>query len=308
MDTDLPDSRRDQQPSHQRTRYPSLLQAVGLLLGAMLLQGVVGLAASFVAAEDDGGLPRDPLLWGLVNVLALGPIIYYGWSRASAEGTSFSFNPVRWPTLLPMVLLLIGLSIFISEIDNLTQSVIGPPPAVLDLSWMFIGEDRSPLGVVFLLVVVAPVTEELLFRGVILPGLLSRHSSAMAVILSALLFALFHLNPWQFVGAFMLGVLFGWWYVKLGSLTPCLFGHAVVNGFPVVVSAAFPPIPGFSEAMAGTAQLQPVWLDGVGLLLVLVGGIWLWRELARQEPAALVPAVAAGSDARGPSGADGLGE
>ena len=69
----------------------------------------------------------------------------------------------------------------------------------------------------------------------ILRGLLLHYSAPTAIIASALLFGLVHLNPWQAVGAVALGVLFGWWYVRTRSLTLCIFGHAVNNLIAVLL-------------------------------------------------------------------------
>src|SRR5207249_4934307 len=63
---------------------------------------------------------------------------------------------------------------------------------------------------------------------------------------TAVLFGAFHLNPWQFPGAVGLGVIFGWWFVRTGSLVPCIFGHAFVNGLatlPVLLAAGDDPPP-----------------------------------------------------------------
>lgn len=260
-------------------RYPSLAQAVGLLVVALVLQAVVSAGISIVFAEEGYAVWREPGLWGVMNLLALSPIIGFAWARSGAGRDTFPFAPFPWFTLIPMILFLLGMAIVISELDNLTRLVIGPPPDALDVSWIFAGEDRSLLALLFPLVLVAPLTEELLFRGIVLRGFLSRYATPKAVALSALLFALFHLNPWQFLGAFILGAVFGWWYVKCGSLVPCLVGHAIVNGFPVIVSFVFPPIQGFSTPLTDTVQFQPFLFDVMGLVLTGFGFVWLRREL-----------------------------
>ena len=47
---------------------------------------------------------------------------------------------------------------------------------------------------------------------------------------SALLFALFHMNPWQFPAAFALGLILGWIRIRTGSVLACIAGHAIHNG------------------------------------------------------------------------------
>ncbi|MGH2404412.1 MAG: lysostaphin resistance A-like protein [bacterium] len=124
-----------------------------------------------------------------------------------------------------------------------------------------------------MLVIVAPLTEELLFRGLILRGLLRHYTARTAIIASAVLFGVFHLNPWQFLGATVLGVLFAWMFVRTGSLHLCIFGHAFANGVPLIVSVLKVDIVGFTSELTGV-EFQPLWFDALGLVLSAVG---LWR-------------------------------
>ncbi len=82
----------------------------------------------------------------------------------------------------------------------------------------------------FLMVVIlAPIFEEYIFRGVILRGLLKTISPIKAVLLSSFLFGIVHLNPWQFVTAFLIGIFSGWLYYKFKDLKLCILVHFCVN-------------------------------------------------------------------------------
>ncbi len=255
--------------------YPNLLQAVGLLLLAIVLQAVIGTSFTLVFGGQES-LMRVPALWGFVNLLSLSPVILYAWRRAGGTSALLRLRPIPPILVAPILSCVIGVGILVSELDNVSHTIIGPPPKALDFSWMFTGDWRQLPGSIFLLMLVAPITEELLFRGLILRGLLSRFGAGSAVVVTAMLFALFHVNPWQFLGAFVLGLLFGWFYLALRSLVPCLIGHAAVNGFPLLVSFTFPSIPGFS-LVTDPIQFHPLWLDAAGLLLAIVGIAWLRR-------------------------------
>jgi len=137
------------------------------------------------------------------------------------------------------------------------------------------GRGHTPRWEAFvrLVVIVAPLTEELLFRGLILRGLLRHYTTRTAIIASAVLFGVFHLNPWQFLGATVLGVLFAWIFVRTGSLYPCIFGHAFANGVPLIASVLKVDIVGFTSELTGV-EFQPLWFDALGLVLSAVG---LWR-------------------------------
>lgn len=81
--------------------------------------------------------------------------------------------------------------------------------------------------------IVPAITEELMFRGVIL-NLLNKYNSVVAVSLSALLFAIFHGNIPQFIFALALGLYFGFVFLKTGSLGLCMFMHFVINLYAVI--------------------------------------------------------------------------
>lgn len=78
--------------------------------------------------------------------------------------------------------------------------------------------------------ILAPILEEIIFRGILLRGLLQNGTSPVfAIFLSSVLFGLAHLNPWQFFGAGMLGAVFGFIYYRTKSLWICIFLHALNN-------------------------------------------------------------------------------
>jgi membrane protease YdiL (CAAX protease family) len=79
------------------------------------------------------------------------------------------------------------------------------------------------------IVIAAPILEELIFRGIILNGLLKSYSPLKSIIISSLLFGLVHLNPWQFIGASIIGILSGWVYFKTNKLTLSIIIHMTTN-------------------------------------------------------------------------------
>lgn len=82
----------------------------------------------------------------------------------------------------------------------------------------------------------APFFEEWLCRGTVLRGLLN-HMKAdgtkmnpyLAIVISALFFAVIHLNPWQAIPAFAIGCLMGYVYYKTGSLMLTMLMHFANN-------------------------------------------------------------------------------
>ena len=106
----------------------------------------------------------------------------------------------------------------------------------------------------FTIVIFAPLLEELFCRGIILRGLLHHTTPAKAIFWSALMFGVMHLNPWQAIPAFLLGLLMGWIYWKTRSLWIVIFIHFINNGFSYFITILFPEIPadfGFADVIPG---------------------------------------------------------
>ncbi len=85
------------------------------------------------------------------------------------------------------------------------------------------------------LVVVAPISEEIVFRGLILKTL-SPFGKKNAIILSALLFALMHKNIPQAVGAFAIGIIFATVDTKANSIVPSIIMHSLNNLLPCLLN------------------------------------------------------------------------
>ena len=80
-----------------------------------------------------------------------------------------------------------------------------------------------------------------MFRGAVLRSLLQRMDSRWgAIALSALFFALVHLNPAQMPHAFLIGLLLGWMYERTRSILPGIMVHWVNNTVAYVLYAFYP--------------------------------------------------------------------
>lgn len=194
---------------------------------------------------------------------------------------SLSYRPLT--LALAFVPLVASFPIFISEVDNLLRSLAMPEG--LD-DWNLAPELGRLVGTswlgFFLAVVIAPVTEEVLFRGLILRGLLGRWKPWAAILASALLFALMHFNPAQAPVALVLGLVLGWIYSRTRSLGLCIIGHALNNASVYLPSEPPIPIDNYNHVPNASAGFfHPWWFDGIGLALF---GLGLWL-IHRHAPA-----------------------
>ena len=93
----------------------------------------------------------------------------------------------------------------------------------------------------FLMVAVcAPLFEELLCRGVILRGLLQYMAPWKAIVWSAFIFAVMHMNPWQGIPAFLIGLALGWVYYRTRNIWYCVLIHFVNNFTSLMMVRLYP--------------------------------------------------------------------
>ena len=114
---------------------------------------------------------------------------------------------------------------------NLLIEQAGIPNTMEDT---FIDMSRNPFGILSI-ALLAPILEELLFRGAIQGHLQSvlKHPW-VAILIASFLFGVVHMNPAQIPFAFLLGAMFGWLYYRTGSLLPGIIGHVLNNSIAAV--------------------------------------------------------------------------
>ncbi len=133
--------------------------------------------------------------------------------------------------------------------------------------------------------VFGPILEELLFRGAITRALLAKYNPRKAIIISALAFGIFHLNPVQIVSASLIGLLLGWIYYKTASLIPCILIHIANNSLSVWLAAKYPDVNNLSEVV-GSTNFHLVVLAA---LVVFAGGFYLMNNTTISYPWQMPP-------------------
>ena len=262
--------------------FPNVWQALALLGLLLILQLGVTVVVGFYLSLQSIPMQELSTVLAMVNLSTFGAVVILGtaWSRISARQLFYlrGFSPML---ILPMFVMMLGLIIVVSELDNVLQRFLPIPDWLIEmLGELGLGEGFA-LGTFILLVVVAPITEEPLFRGILLHGFTRNYGAWWAVIVTAFLFGAIHMNPWQFVGAFFLGLAFGWWTLETRSILPAILGHAMNNGMVVItVDVLSVEIQGFNAWEEGVQTHQPWWFTLAGVVLLVVGAgilynLWL---------------------------------
>jgi membrane protease YdiL (CAAX protease family) len=151
--------------------------------------------------------------------------------------------PIVWPggrVLAGAVLGAVGLNHVINY-AVLWQDRLFPLPEGLRALFESLGSFDGPLDFLLLLLllgVVPGVCEEILFRGFVQAGLRQTFESGRtAIVVGALVFAGFHLNPWRFDVLLIIGLYLGYLVQRTGSLVPSMVAHALINILSVCLGA-----------------------------------------------------------------------
>ena len=139
----------------------------------------------------------------------------------------------------------------------------------------------------FTIGLLAPLSEEIVFRGAILRSLLHspRISPWAAISVSAFFFALIHMNPAQMPHAFLIGLLLGWMYQRTDSILPGVAYHWANNSVAYVLYNIYPnPDMKLKDLFKGSEQ-HVLLAVGFSLLILLPAlyQLHLWMRHADES-------------------------
>jgi len=164
---------------------------------------------------------------------------------------------------VPLLLLVPGLGLCVLGLESVLQSIV-PMSGREEQAFQRLAEDGY--AGFFTICLLAPLLEEVLYRGVILRAFLHQYGRWQAICGSALLFGFAHLNIYQMLAGFLVGTVSGWLYERTRSLWPSLLFHGAYNGFLMFLAG--------STIGADRWQPAPLWWAGslmlAGLALVIL--------------------------------------
>jgi membrane protease YdiL (CAAX protease family) len=132
--------------------------------------------------------------------------------------------------------LLIAAYIFII-LHNLLLMAFGVDTQGEEILKLF-SELKSPVWFFLVGVVIAPIVEEIFFRGFLFQGFRHRYGWIAAILISSLLFAAAHLDPVAFIPTFILGAVLAYVYHRSNSVWPGIILHFLVNAFAMCAALA----------------------------------------------------------------------
>ena len=270
----------------------ALLIALAVPLLNRLFMGFAGFLQLRSVSADWGeaiqAAAQAPLNYALVQAATLGVIFIIAFPHKGRTESLLESVHVR-PILGGIAALCFAAGAFLqlplAEIGNLGQELWPISFDELARRHRLVNPTTwaGGLSILVALVLVAPVTEELLFRGWLLKELQRQYGKAPALVWSSLLFGLVHIEPSAVIYATLAGFVLGAVALRTRSTLASIAMHAGVNAMPLLLPTALVRIEGFNTLDPKVVHISP-WLLVVSLALAGAALAVVWRSSEGPEP------------------------
>lgn len=203
----------------------------------VLFTALIALPATFIQLiKNDGdittftGTETTVTTTGLVMVFSGIAMIWHLIHFKYVKFNLKSFGEVSGKTIWLSIPFIVAGMVFI----NLCSEFLNLPDLMQDT---FRAMSRNVFGILSI-TIMAPLVEELLFRGAIQGHLLRKGMKPVyAILIASAVFGIIHMNPVQIPFAFAIGMIFGWLYYRTGSVVPGMIGHFINNSIATIQMA-----------------------------------------------------------------------
>ena len=210
-----------------------MLRTIKLIIYYFLYQvlftTIIALPSTWIQIMNNGGnvssfTPGETSITttGIVMILSGIAMIWHLIHFMYVKFNLKSFGEVPSKTIWLSIPLIVAGMFFI----NLCSEFLGLPDLMQDT---FLAMSRNIFGIISI-TIMAPLVEELLFRGAIQGYMLRKGMKPLhAILIASAIFGIIHMNPIQIPFAFAIGMIFGWLYYRTGSVVPGIIGHFINN-------------------------------------------------------------------------------
>ncbi len=229
--------------------FPGILASIGFIVLYFVLQLIFGIVAIAIAVSQSGIDPtnRDEMVKAatdlplialptVISLIVAGMImllLLWLYLRPSGRYDAIRLNQwsdLNWVNTIGISVALVGAGLLF---NYLYGTYVFPDIEMQEqVRQMFAAIPKTPLNWVILFMtvaIIAPLLEELLFRGLLQNSLANRMPIWAAILLSAAIFAAVHMQLYAFPALMALGAVFGYIYHITGSLRVTILLHMVNN-------------------------------------------------------------------------------
>jgi len=218
-------------PNFKFTWLGGLILFAGFIIGSVAV-GIFNVFWMLVFKENLQY--KDWFLMASNAVVFLSSIAFFDFfvvRLTTKKKLNFNFSPTNFYTYLLIFPMMLGM-MFIGEFVTSQIPITGPffgkyYDFFTDLMSQL---TNNPVVMILTAVIMAPIFEEIIFRGIIQKGMINNGVKPWkAIFIASIIFGLVHGNPWQFVGAVLLGCVLGLVYYKTKSLLLPMLLHGFNN-------------------------------------------------------------------------------
>ena len=218
--------------------------SIGAVFGIVILSVISAFTVGGIIIGISASSPEqtDKIYFYISFFLGQGiilvPPLYYLTVKKKPILQSLRINLVSMQTVQYSFIFSLGVLIIFDALDRIIHQIIPTPDYIIDLGQIM--QPDSTLGYVFLflaVVVVAPIGEEIVFRGFLQKFLEDYWKDiTRAVLVTSLFFAMIHFNPFWTIQVYLLGVVLGFLAWKTKSVFPSILLHSINNGAAYILS------------------------------------------------------------------------
>ena len=174
---------------------------------------------------------------GLFTIIT---IVLFAWLKWSPVSKKFIMTR-RWDIILWSIIASLGAIIPSAYLQDLMHDWPESIQQQIDQLARTMLEVMNTTGGYAVICLLAPIAEEMVFRGAALKKLLEWQPERrwLMIFLSALLFAFAHMNPAQFIHPLLIGLLLGWMYERTGSIIPGIIYHWANNTVAYLLARSY---------------------------------------------------------------------
>lgn len=220
----------------------------------------------------------------IVPPLSFSIVLYWASKKANFK-LLLKKQKISLSKISSLILAGLGLSIILSEVNNISQSFV-PLSATVVESINQIAFNNHNIRLIFIisLAIITPILKEIFFRGIVLEGLLKKNSTTKAVFLTVILAIAFNFNPRFLITTITIQLLLTWLYLNTRSVFDCIIANLSYNLIPYLLIIVFDyQVKGYNTEMTEVAHFQPLWFNLLGILLLGMGSFVLLRTLKERK-------------------------
>ena len=222
-----------------RIKIGPVLIAVFITSLFAVIIGVSGDTRIPNVTDEIGGIPVGIVVLAILNcILIVVTLLYVKFKYQSNLKTLGFISPFKFTqypgALIYWVFGLVLVFIWSFIIKFINLEILMPPENAKYILNLASGNMIITMGLVGLW---GPVAEEVFFRGFMISGLKAQFGWKSSVIISSLIFSVFHIEPGAIIPTFLLGAILGYIFIRYGSIWPSIFIHALHNMIAVLMAS-----------------------------------------------------------------------